>query len=271
MDTNFIKNAQPIDAHASRQVNPGSNPFVVLNDKQQVYDLEKTLARPSNIRGTTTLYDEQSFIAYAKAHAAPEQSAVFYKADESSCSVTAVMNAHVAATRDPMWQDFRAEFSPETSAEWRRWIGSHDKWMHQKDFAEFIEANSIDMREPSPAEMIELSRSFEAKKKVDFAQQIRLDNSAIELQYEEKIDATAAKGKLKVPQSFKIGVPVFTNGPLYEVEAMLRYDIRDAKLTIKYQLVRKHKIVEHAVGEIITRIKDALQLPLYRGETKSLR
>lgn len=85
--------------------------------------------------------------------------------------------------------------------------------MNQADFARFIEDNAPDIASPPAADMIEISRSLEAKKKVNFASAIRLDNGKTEFTYEEDIEGTAAKGRLQVPQVFTIGIPVPEGGP----------------------------------------------------------
>lgn len=84
--------------------------------------------------------------------------------------------------------------------------------MQQAEFAEFIERNLPDIVEPVGADMLEISRSLQAKKKVSFASGIRLANGQTELTYEEDIQGTAAKGKLQIPEIFKIGIKVIEGG-----------------------------------------------------------
>ena len=99
--------------------------------------------------------------------------------------------------------------------------------------------------------MLEVSRTLEAKKKVNFASGIRLANGEVQFTYEEQIQGTAAKGQIKVPETFVLGIPVFHGGPRYHVEARLRYRIADGgAMTMWYDLLRPHKIIEHAALEV---------------------
>lgn len=115
--------------------------------------------------------------------------------------------------------------------------------------------------------MLEISRSLEAKKKVNFASGLRLSNGQNELTYDEQISGTAAKGKLNVPELFTIGIPVLEGGIKYAVEARLRYRIADGgRLTMWFELVRPHKIVEDAVLAVWKEIEDKTGLMIFNGK-----
>lgn len=236
-------------------------PFVIVNDNQSVADLEKLLPAPTRKRGNTVVGDEASFCAIVTKHL--NENTVIY-GTKNPPSFTAVFNDHSAEA--PGWKDHTALYPCPLSIEWKKWTGANGKRMTQEDFATFIEDNSIDCRAPDSATMIEISRTLEAKKKVNFASGIRLSNGENELTFEETISGTASKGKVKIPELFTIGVPVLEGGVVYEVTARLRYRIGDAgKLAMWFDLVRPHKIVEHATNELWERIEKNLAHTIFNG------
>lgn len=234
--------------------------FAVLPEGATVFDLEHTRLTPQRKRGVTTLRDTASFIAVVQQdHNADTRLYGNY----SKPGFVAVFNDHGTL---PGWQDHRAVYDCPTSIEWNTWKAANARQMSQVEFAQFIENNLPDVADPPAADMLEISRSLEAKKKVNFASGIRLANGQNELTYEEEISGTAAKGKLQVPELFTIGIPVLEGGARYAVQARLRYRIQDGgRLTIWYELVRPHKILEDAVHAVWIEIQDKTGMRVLNG------
>lgn len=242
-----------------------AKPFIVVPDGYRVEDLEDHLQQPIRKRGTVNVRDVDSFIAVVKAQAT--DATTLYRTVEPPKFV-AVFNDHgkVDGT-GPGWGDHLAVYACPLSPEWRAWKGADKRQMSQADFAQFIEDNLPDVVDPTAGEMLEVSRTLQAKKKVNFASGIRLSNGETQFTYEEKVDGTAGKGQIRVPEVFTIGVPVFEGGPRYAVKARLRYRISDqGALTMWFDLERPHKIVEDAVGELRKTIEAGTGLPTINGE-----
>lgn len=232
-------------------------PFVVVPSGYRIENLEQHLQRPIRKRGIVAVRDAASFIELVKMHA--NDSTVLYRTTEPPKFV-AVFNDHQPGdSGDAGWGDHQASYHCPLSPEWVAWQAANKRQMSQADFAQFIEDNLPDIVEPSGADMLEVSRTLQAKKKVNFASGIRLDNGQTQFTYEEQIDGKAGgRGHLKVPEVFKIGVPVFEGGPRYAVNARLRYRISDAgALTLWFDLERPHTIVQHAVDEIDATVREA--------------
>ena len=244
-------------------LNQSGVPFVVVPPDHKVESTERLLLRPARVRGVTTVDDFDSFIRYALPTSDDIEGQVFWRASETAASFACVFNPQT-------WRDHRVVYTPTPSIEWRRWTGMNGQHKPQTEFATFIEDNAPDIVSPSSSDMIEISRSLEAKKKVSFASGVRLSNGQQELTYEEQIEGTAAKGKLQIPETFSIGIPVFVGGDRYKVDARLRYRIDNAKLSIWYDLVRPHLVIEDAVSTMVATIRDKVQLPMYRGDLGAL-
>lgn len=128
--------------------------------------------------------------------------------------------------------------------------------MSQTEFAYFIEQNLVDIVEPNHADMVEISRTLTAKKAATFSSSTQLSNGSNQFTYEEEIRGTTASGKIDIPEKFKIGIPVFLNGTAYQIEAHLRYRIKDGHLEMWYELVRAHDVYEDAFNSIFESIKE---------------
>lgn len=234
---------------------------------------EKFLDRPTRKRGTTTLHDAASFILAVKYEKTPN-TAIY--ATQDPPTFTAVFNGNQQADDSQAtaaipvlagWGDHKARYDCPLSDEWKTWTGANNgKHMNQVDFARFIEDNLPDIVEPAGADMLEVSRTLEAKKAVNFASATRLSDGAQQFTYEETIEGTAAKGRLQVPERFKIGIPIFQGSTeLWPVTARLRYRIDGGRLSLWYDLEREHKVLEQAVNEMRATIEKETGLKTLMG------
>jgi len=248
-----------------KEVISGASPFVVLPPEHTVGDLEKTLLRPIRKRGTSKFNDAASFIAYFLLHSAGGR--IYGQVDPPL--FIGVLNDNTGA--DPGWGDHRAHYACPLSREWKVWKGFSGTPRDQMVFAEFIETNTPDIvstqpSEPTGAQMLEVATSFKAQKKVNFASGQRLDNGQVEFTYVEDIQGSAgAKGRINIPESFYVAIPVFEGGAPYKIEAKLRYRLKEGVLTMWFDLVRDHKILEAAFMDVWKEISDGTEVTIWRG------
>lgn len=239
-----------------------STPFVVVPEGYKVNGLEALFPLPARSKGTTKLDDADSFIRFVNQNKT-DHTRLYCKVG-SAPSFSACFNDTFGM--EPGWGDHMAAYTCPLSVEWKTWTGSNGKQMSQADFSRFVEDNAPDCVSPSAADMIEIARSLEAKKSVNFSSAVRLDNGQSQLTYEETIQGTAAKGRLVVPETFSIGIPVFESDGRYAVTARLRYRIAEGgKLSLWYDLVRPHKIIEDAVKELRAVIEARTELTAFAG------
>lgn len=264
-DENSFNDTETAFAAGLRAADPkaidGGAPFVMVPSDAIVRSVEEHLLAPTRARGTITLHDAPSFVRVVNDHC--DGGSRIYMT-ETPTRFVAVLNE--SAKNEPGWRDHRAVYECPMSVEWVTWTAAHKKAMTQADFAQFIEDNLPDIVSPDSATILEVSRSIEAKKSVAFASAVRLSNGQSELAYEEKIEGTAAKGKLQIPETIVLGIPVLKGGPLYKVEARLRYRIDgSSRLHLWVDLLRAHKVVEHAVAEVRKLIGDSVLIPILAG------
>jgi uncharacterized protein YfdQ (DUF2303 family) len=209
--------------------------------------------------------DAASFIDYFKLH---QMASRIYGTVEPPKFI-AVLNDD--RKDEPGWGDHRAVYNCPLSKEWKEWKQFAGSPRDQIAFSEFIETHVPDIisskeDEPSGAMMLEVATSFKAQKKVNFASGQRLDNGQVDFVFQEEIQGSAgAKGHIKVPERFFIGVPVFEGGAPYRIEAKLRYRLKDGALSMWFDLVRDHKVQEAAFMDIWKEIADGTSTTIWRG------
>lgn len=265
MDTNEIQTESAAYAvlaasHQETRMLGAGVPAVIVPDDFRVELLESTLAAPVRKRGTTVLNDAESFIAVVNDQKG-ESTRLFSTINPPT--FTAVFNHHA---EDSGWGDHRAAYNTPLSPEWKAWTDVDGKQKSQVEIAQFIENNLVDVVEPDGATLLEICRTLEAKKKVNFSSSIRLSDGSHQFTFDEEVQGSAQKGTLSVPEQFAIGVPVFENGERWRVDVRLRYRISEnGKLTMWLELIRPHKVIEQAVTELRGRIAEQTSLPILNG------
>ncbi|SAK53211.1 hypothetical protein AWB78_01304 [Caballeronia calidae] len=236
-------------------------------------DDSKLLPTPLRKYAKVRVRDTESFIEYMKRHGSLTDSTVWCLADytQGRIAFTGIVNDHGEDADKAAWRDHLVHFSPAFSEEWNRWTGFHKKPMSQTDFASFIEDNLRDIASvegsglPTGSAMLEMALSFEATQDMRFKSAIRLSNGGVNLSFVQDDDAQTLQ-KMAVFERFAIGIPVFWSGDPYQVDARLRYRVRDGKLNFWYELVRTDKILEAASSTVIATIKDKTGAPFFFGE-----
>lgn len=281
---NEIKDA--LDAGAARGepfvIDDTAIPFCVIPEGYEVESVEHMLAAPRRWRAAVTMFDVASMMAYLEKFKGDESRIYYWTSTAGGTVFVGIVNDHTAphaavnATADapgvsaqpgaPAWADHRVTYKCPFSHEWQTWIGNNGRMFTHGDFAGFIDENQLDITQPASAEMLEISRSMRAKKKVDWISDKTLANGSVQLTYSEQVEGAAGpNGQLRIPEQIVLTIPVFTNGDLVSVPAMLRYKLQDGKLSIWYAIVTPHKIVQAAVDGIVTKLR-ALNLPIYFGD-----
>jgi len=245
-------------------------PFALVPAGVKLQDLEGLLAAPSRIRQDLKVLDADTFIDYVNRFASPA-AAVFCDGPEGR-TFTAVLDYH--QPDEPSWGQHKAVYCCPISIEWGRWKETNRKRLRQEEFAEFIEENVKDITvpentpaAPSAADMLEISRTLEAKKNISFRQGTRLDNGQVQLTYNEEIDGRAGEsGQLNIPEQFYIALRPFLGGDAFCVPARFRYRIQEGRLIMWYELVRPDKVLEEAYVTVRTKIQGSIgAVPMYEA------
>ncbi len=242
-------------------------PSVIVPDGYSLQSMEKLQLAPSRIRQKVNLISPGSLIAYIQQFR-DERTAVF--ADKTTTSITAVLDYHQSAT-SANWGDHKAEYNCPFSDDWREWKSSDKVKMDQGDFGEFLE-NHIhniapvgdDYKGPSGTELLEMVLAFQETRKAEFKSVRRLNDGTYQMAFS---DEKSGSGNTSLPEKISLAIAPFHNGQPYQLDARIRYRLRDGQLILWYELIEPKKIVEHAFQEIVVDMENQLgeDLPIYEG------
>lgn len=234
----------------------------------KVIDLEQLrepfAAHPRRKRGTVTVRDAESLVAYIDRHGT-DHTEVW--ADRGLGQIVAVINGH-AAHHDGLagHGDHRVTLALRHTPAWKAWATLNTKMLGQAQFAEHIEDRQIDIVDPKPADMLEVVQTFKAAKKVDFESSQRLSSGEVVLEYRETVNAQAGKkGQLTIPERFTLGLIPYEGSDAYRVTARLRYRIADGQLHLGYALDRPEDVLENAFNDVVAEVEAGIEAPLFRG------
>lgn len=181
----------------------------------------------------------------------------------------------------------RAVYLFPLSEEWAAWTSKSGVAMDQAAFAAFLEDRIVDVSDAAPETLGETVRAFAQKLGVDvkFASAARLLQLASELEVHvnEKVRTAVKLGSgetsvqyeaehvdkqgqpLRIPGAFVLALPVFKNGPRYQVAARLRYRVQQGTIAWWFSLHRVDLILDHATNEAFVRAHKQTELPLFQG------
>jgi uncharacterized protein YfdQ (DUF2303 family) len=251
-------------ASAGIQIKDGVRPhWLKPNHYEIVPAKNEDLEKPWRLQQTVTVYEPKSFVEYFTDYC-NQESRIF--ADLQAPAVVGVIDYHKAGT-EPVadWAQHRVMYRFRHTKEWDTWTSKNRQSMKQIEFARFIEDNLPDIIYPEHAVMLEISRSMEAKKNVNFSSGVRLQNGEIQFVYQEEIRGTAASGTIEVPELFRINIAPFEGSDLYMLDVRFRYTIQENALNLRYELVRPHKVIDRAVNQVIETIRQGVTNPITFG------
>ena len=177
-------------------------------------DLERFQERPNRIKQKQELLSCDSFCEYVNAF--KNDNTVVYL-DLGSGAFKAVIDHY--GKDDPSWQSHTATFEPTESLQWKAWRGIHKKAKGQIEFAEFIEDSADDIQIPEPNGVLKAAIEFQDTAKLAMTSVQNLDNGAFNFRFTKENVAR----EVAFPHRITIGIPVYENEPIRQIEARIRY------------------------------------------------
>jgi uncharacterized protein YfdQ (DUF2303 family) len=229
-----------------------SAPVVAVRAGYNLVPIAEYLDRPARVQQTVTLHQPASFSAYVNAF---KDADTLITADLQAKSLTAILDYHKAGADEPRWGSHKAVYECRHTVEWNTWMAINKKPFDQADLAQFIEDNLPDIATPAGAVILEMTKTLEVKKNVEFSSAVRLDNGQVQAIYVEDVKGTSEKGSLQLVDRFTLALAPFEGSPKYALEARLRYRLADGQLMLWLDLVRPHKVIEDAFTQIVKGIE----------------
>lgn len=229
-------------AEPKKNPEPDGRPFVVLPEGFAVHELP-TKGFPDRAAGLVKLRDAASLIQYVSDHKGATTR--IYATLEPACFLAVfddfLPGSDIATAAN--WRQWRAQFLVPHSREWQIWNKHHKAQLSQLQFGEFLQDNLPDVVSPDGATLLEMSLNFEASQNGAFRAVQRLQDGSHNMMWAAENNAS---GSVKLPAEITVSIPVFENDARHTLTARLRHRVNDGKLALWYELVRPHKVLEHA-------------------------
>lgn len=177
---------------------------------------------PPRIGQTVTVDTRESLVNYANRFSCDRSMLV---ADIDAGTITAHLDWHghngdgegkLAARHDK----HRAILRLRDSEEFKRWNEFEGGLHSQVEFAAFLEENAVDVTDPEPTILIEISRDLEVTQGAVFKSSNRLENGDRVFVYETE---TRVKGEVQVPREFLLQIPLYAGEDTVELRCALRF------------------------------------------------
>ncbi|BCF96595.1 hypothetical protein PPGU19_011640 [Paraburkholderia sp. PGU19] len=256
-------------AGAQKSTLQDGKPFVIVPEGYKAQIVDELFETPARASGVVKLRDANSFVNYFNRQKRAE-SLIYASLDPAK--ILGVIDDHLsyehALAGDDLgkganWRQFRVEFAVPASREWKVWTGSDRKALNQLQFAELIEDNLPDIVTPDGSTMLSVALNFEASKEGNFVSAARLQDGSTNFVWKEDVNATG--NKIAMPSQITLEIPVFENGQPLPVDARIKYRVKDGNLTIWYELVRPHKVLEAAFRAIWSQIEEQTATTILLG------
>lgn len=220
-------------------------------------DTDEYAERPRHVAAARVVTDAASFVKYVNRHRLPGTE-VF--AHTNTSSVVAIIDSHESTQFDDGeggWQKHRLTLGLEKSKAWLAWEKADGELFDQSTFADFLDDRYLDVIDPTPAVLIDIARTFQAKTKVDFESGVREASGDVKLNYVEETTAKAGqKGNIAIPARIQLALRPYVGGPIYSIWASFRYRLNGGNVRLGFRLERPENVLEAAFADIVTEIRD---------------
>lgn len=152
------------------------------------------------------------------------------------------------------------------SIEWKTWTEIDGVLMPQLEFARFLEENAADIVAPDAADLLEVCRDLQARRKVNFTKAVRTATDNENFEYEEETTATTRKGNVEIPTQFMLRIPVYFGGLTYTINAFLRWRLVEGEgLKLGIKLHNREHVRQAVFKEAVDSAASATDCPAYFG------
>jgi len=192
-------------------------------------------ALPPHITKTAVVVDQRASLSAYVNRFSNSRSVLI--ADYDAGSIKAILDWHHAnevvdgTPLAPEPREHTCTLKLRPSEEFKRWAEMENSFHGQAEFAAFLEENAVDVTDPEPTVLIEISRDLEGTQGVTFKSSTRLENGDRSFVYETE---TKARGDIKVPREFVLSIPLYDGEAPVPLRCAFRWRINGGQLQMGF-------------------------------------
>lgn len=205
-------------------------------------------AQPGRKSGDVSVFDIASLNALMAENTGGDIS-VYVDRDARAPAIVAILNGH--GRGGPGWGDHRVSVQFRHTPQWKKWMEIDGKFLSQSEFANFIEDNLPDIRDPAPGDMLEISQFLEITRTTSFKSVTRPKSGVVQFKNESN-DVSASS--MELPDTITLFIAPLFGLPPMEVSARFRYRIADGGLKLGVKIQRREEIIAQILEEMVVEI-----------------
>lgn len=159
-----------------------------------------------------------------------------------------------------------ADLTLPFSTEYKAWTRIDGVFLPQLEFARWIEENSIDIKAPSGADLLEVCRDLQAKRKVSFKSAVRTNTDNESFEYVDETGVQVKDGSIELPTQFLLSFPIYFGDARQDVSAFLRWKFDEGKLFLGIQLHRLENVKQAIFQQHLLTLAERTDRPGYLGK-----
>lgn len=178
-------------------------PAVLADKSKGIISLEEYLEKPLSIREEREFDDLRGFVDYVND----------FKTENTVCfagsgKLIACIDFH--KKDDPRWNRHVVSYTIKRSARWNIWANAHNKWMGQREFAEFLDTGLNEIIEPRQTDILNLVKNFRAT--VNFDVDYEDTPGGTNFTYRKAVKSGSTKQEMiEVPEKITVALQPFDN------------------------------------------------------------
>ncbi|VEA68512.1 Uncharacterized conserved protein [Serratia rubidaea] len=240
-------------------------PYAVVPHGYSLESLKDFMVDEQQVKQHVVVISPSSFIGYVSRFK-DERSVIF--ADTENTRFRAFIDYHLNS-KTPFKSTHYVTYDCPLSDEWKAFSKYDAEKMDQVTFAEFIEqyikciAPTSDSNSTPGTELLEMVLAFQETRTSEFKAVTRLNDGTYQMAFSNE---KTGNGNTKLPEKISLAISPFHNGTPYQIDARIRYRLREGRLFLWYELIDPKKIIEHAYNEIMVDLQNQLpDVPVFEG------
>lgn len=245
---------------------PHGTRYILVPDGFRLEAAHDPHALPPHIVKTAVVVDQRASLSAYVNRFSDIRSILI--ADYDAGSIKAVLDWHFdnavfeGGSLDPQPREHTCTLKLRPSEEFKRWAEMENSFHGQAEFAAFLEENAVDVIDPEPAVLIEISRDLEGTQGVTFKSSTRLENGDRSFVYETE---TRAKGDIKVPREFVLSIPLYDGEEPVPLRCAFRWRINSGQLQMGFVWRRVEYQRRAHFAQIATAASEETGRPVFFG------
>ncbi len=245
---------------------PHGSRHILVPDGFRLEAAHDPYALPPHIVKTAVVVDQRASLSAYVNRFSDVRSILI--ADYDAGSIKAVLDWHFdnavvdGGSLDPQPREHTCTLKLRPSEEFKRWAEMENSFHGQAEFAAFLEENAVDVIDPEPAVLIEISRDLEGTQGVTFKSSTRLENGDRSFIYETE---TRAKGDIKVPREFVLSIPLYDGEEPVPLRCAFRWRINGGQLQMGFIWRRVEYQRRAHFAQIATAASEETGRPVFFG------